>query len=78
MGWTGYESKGVGVFNFFFLNEIFIEYTYIYIYIYSFVIVWASGGSMILFFFRGVIQIRVEGVNKDLFKNNIFLFHLDH
>ena len=28
-------------------------------------------------FFRGVIQIRVEEVDKDLFVN-IFFFHLDH
>ena len=47
MGWTGYESKVVGVFIFLFLNEIFIEYTYIhththththtYIYIYIYI-----------------------------------------
>ena len=33
-------------------------------------------------FFRGVIQIRVEQVDKDLFVNNLFIylffFHLDH
>ena len=29
-------------------------------------------------FFREVIQICVEEFDKDLFVNNIFLFHFDH
>ena len=29
-------------------------------------------------FFRGVIQIHVEEINKDLLVNNIFLFYFDY